>query len=72
MLENKKPKKFNSITVVFEEADAESLRKLCRITGVSFTDAIRTAVHEFLPVLRKRANEVIAEYSRIEVAEPND
>ena len=73
MLESKKAKKFNSITVVFEEADAESLRKLCRITGVSFTDAIRTAVHEFLPVLRKRANEVIAEeYSRIEVAEPND
>ena len=72
MLKNKKPKKFNSITVVFEEADAESLRKLCRITGVSFTDAIRTAVHEFLPVLRKRANEVIAEYSRLEVAEPND
>ena len=73
MLESKKPKKFNSITVVFEEADAESLRKLCRITGVSFTDAIRTAVHEFLPALRKRANEVIAEeYSRIEVAEPND
>ena len=73
MLESKKPKKFNSITVVFEEADAESLRKLCRITGVSFTDAIRTAVHECLPVLRKRANEVIAEeYSRIEVAEPND
>ena len=72
MLENKKPKKFNAITVVFEEADAESLRKLCRITGVSFTDAIRTAVREFLPVLRKRANEVIAEYSRTEVAEPND
>ena len=73
MLESKKPKKFNSITVVFDEAEAESLRKLCRITGVSFTDAIRTAVHEFLPVLRKRAKEVIAEeYSRIEVTEPND
>lgn len=70
MLESKKPKKFNSITVVFDEAEAESLRKLCRITGVSFTDAIRTAVHEFLPSLRKRANEVIAEeYSRLEVTE---
>ena len=70
MLESKKPKKFNSMTVVFEEADAESLRKLCRITGVSFTDAIRTAVHEFRPRLRKRANDVIAEeYSRLEVTE---
>ena len=73
MLESKKPKKFNSITVVFDEAEAESLRKLCRITGVSFTDAIRTAVHEFLPRLRKQAKEVIAEeYSRLEVAEPNE
>ena len=70
MLESKRPKNFNSMTVVFEESDAETLRKLCRITGVSFTEAIRTAVHEFIPVLRKRANEVIAEeYSRIEVSE---
>lgn len=70
MLESKTPKKFNSISVVFEDADAESLRKLCRITGVSLTDAIRTAVHEFLPVLRKRANEIIAEeYRRLEVTE---
>ena len=61
MLESKAPKKFNSMTVVFEEAEAEVLRKLCRIAGVSFTDAIRTAVHEYMPVLRKRANEVIAE-----------
>lgn len=73
MLESKRPKNFNSMTVVFEESDAETLRKLCRITGVSFTEAIRTAVSEFIPVLRKRANEVIAEeYSRIDVAEPND
>lgn len=70
MLESKRPKNFNSITVVFEDADAESLRKLSRITGVSLTEAIRTAVREFIPVLRKRANEVIAEeYSRIEVSE---
>lgn len=70
MLESKTPKRINSISVVFEEADAETLRKLCRITGVSLTDAIRTAVREFIPVLRKRANEVIAEeYSRLEVTE---
>lgn len=70
MLESKRPKNFNSITVVFEDADAESLRKLSRITGVSLTEAIRTAVREFIPVLRKRANEVIAEeYSRIDVSE---
>ena len=70
MLESKTLKKFNSISVVLEDADAESLRKLCRITGVSLTDAVRTAVHEFIPVLRKRANEVIAEeYSRLEVSE---
>lgn len=70
MLEEKKLKKFNSISVVLEDADAETFRKLCRITGVSITDAVRTAVHEFIPVLRKRANEVIAEeYSRIEVSE---
>lgn len=70
MLESKTLKKFNSVSVVFEDADAETFRKLCRITGVSLTDAIRTAVHEFLPVLRKRANEIIAEeYSRLEVSE---
>lgn len=70
MLEEKKLKKFNSISVVLEDADAETFRKLCRITGVSITDAVRTAVREFIPVLRKRANEVIAEeYSRIEVSE---
>lgn len=70
MLESKTPKRINSISVVFEEDEAESLRKLCRITGVSLTDAIRTAVHDFLPVLRKRANEIIAEeYSRLEVSE---
>ena len=70
MLESKTPKQFNTMTVVFEDDDAESLRKLCRITGVSLTDAIRTAVHDFLPVLRKRANEIIAEeYSRLEVSE---
>ena len=70
MLAEKKLKKFNSISVVLEDADAETFRKLCRITGVSITDAVRTAVHEFIPVLRKRANEVIAEeYSRIEVSE---
>ena len=73
MLESKRPKHFNSMTVVFEESDAETLRKLCRITGVSFTEAIRTAVREFIPVLRERANGVIAEeYSRIGVTEPND
>ena len=70
MLEEKKLKKFNSISVVLEDADAETFRKLCRITGVSITDAVRTAVRDFLPVLRKRANEVIAEeYSRIEVSD---
>lgn len=73
MLESKRPKKFNAISVVLEESDAETFRKLCRITGVSFTEAVRTAVREFIPVLRKQANEVIAEeYSRLEVAEPND
>lgn len=70
MLEEKKLKKFNSISVVLEDADAETFRKLCRISGVSITDAVRTAVREFIPVLRKRANEVIAEeYSRLEVSE---
>ena len=70
MLEEKKLKKFNSISVVLEDDDAETFRKLCRISGVSITDAVRTAVHEFLPVLRKRANGVIAEeYSRMEVSE---
>lgn len=70
MLEEKKLKKFNSISVVLEDADAEQFRKLCRITGVSITDVVRTAIHEFIPVLRKRANEVIAEeYSRLEVSE---
>ena len=70
MLEEKKLKKFNSISVVLEDDDAEAFRKLCRISGVSITDAIRTAVHDFLPVLRKRANEIIAEeYSRLEVSE---
>ena len=70
MLEEKKLKKFKSISVVLEDADAETFRKLCRITGVSLTDAVRTAVREFIPVLRKRANEVIAEeYSRLEVSE---
>ena len=70
MLESKTLKKFNSISVVLEDADAETFRKLCRITGVTITDAVRTAIHEFIPVLRKRANEVIAEeYSRIEVSE---
>ena len=70
MLEEKKLKKFNSISVVLEDDDAETFRKLCRISGVSITDAVRTAVHDFLPVLRKRANEVIAEeYSRLEVSE---
>ena len=70
MLEEKKLKKFNSISVVLEDADAETFRKLCRITGVSITDVVRTAIHEFIPVLRKRANEVIAEeYSRLEVSE---
>lgn len=70
MLEGKRQKRINAISVVFEEDDAESLRKLCRITGVSLTEAIRTAVREFIPVLRKRANEVIAEeYSRLEVSE---
>ena len=70
MLECKRQKRINAISVVFEEDDAETLRKLCRITGVSLTEAIRTAVREFIPVLRKRANEVIAEeYSRLEVSE---
>ena len=70
MLEEKKLKKFNSISVVLEDADAETFRKLCRITGVSITDAVRTAIREFIPVLRKRANEVIAEeYSRLEITE---
>ena len=70
MLEEKKLKKFNSISVVLEDADAETFRKLCRITGVSITDVVRTAIREFIPVLRKRANEVIAEeYSRLEVSE---
>ena len=70
MLEEKKLKKFNSISVVLEDADAEAFRKLCRISGVSITDAVRTAVREFIPVLRKRANEVIAEeYSHLEVSE---
>lgn len=70
MLESKRPKKFNAISVVLEESDAETFRKLCRITGVSFTDAVRTAVREFIPVLRKRANEIIAEeYNRLEVTE---
>ena len=70
MLEEKKLKKFNSISVVLEDADAETFRKLCRITGVSITDVVRTAIHEFIPVLRKRANEVIAEeYNRLEVSE---
>lgn len=69
MLESKTLKKFNSISVVLEDADAEAFRKLCRISGVSITDAVRTAVREFIPVLRKRANEVIAEeYSRMEVS----
>ena len=73
MLESKRPKRINAISVVFEEDDAESLRKLCRIAGVSLTEAIRIAVSEFIPVLRKRANEVIAEeYSRIDVVESND
>lgn len=67
MLEEKKLKKFNSISVVLEDDDAETFRKLCRISGVSITDAVRTAIREFFPVLRKRANEVIAEeYSRLE------
>lgn len=70
MLEEKKLKKFNSISVVLEDDDAETFRKLCRISGVSITDAVRTAIREFFPVLRKRANEVIAEeYSRLEVTE---
>lgn len=70
MLEGKRQKRINAISVVFEEDDAETFRKLCRIAGVSLTEAIRTAVHEFIPVLRKRANEVIAEeYSRLEVSE---
>ena len=70
MLEEKKLKKFNSISVVLEDDDAETFRKLCRITGVSITDVVRTAIHEFIPVLRKKANEVIAEeYSRLEVSE---
>lgn len=70
MLESKRPKKFNAISVVLEESDAETFRKLCRITGVSFTEAVRTAVCEFIPVLRKRANEIIAEeYSRLEETE---
>ena len=69
MLEEKKLKKFNSISVVLEDDDAETFRKLCRISGVSITDAVRTAIREFFPVLRKRANEVIAEeYSRLEVS----
>lgn len=73
MLEGKRPKRINAISVVLEDADAETFRKLCRITGVSLTDAVRTAVREFIPVLRKRANEVIAEeYSRIDVVESND
>lgn len=70
MLEEKKLKKFNSISVVLEDDDAETFRKLCRITGVSITDAVRIAIRELIPVLRKRANEVIAEeYSRLEVSE---
>lgn len=70
MLEEKKLKKFNSISVVLEDADAETFRKLCRISGVSITDAVRTAIREFIPALRKRANEVIAEeYSRLDVSE---
>ena len=70
MLEEKKLKKFNSISVVLEDDDAETFRKLCRITGVSITDAVRIAIRELIPVLRKRANEVIAEeYSRLEVTE---
>lgn len=70
MLESKRQKRINAISVVFEEDDAENLRKLCRITGVSLTEAVRTAVREFIPVLRKRANEVITEeYSRLEVTE---
>ena len=70
MLEEKNLKKFNSISVVLEDDDAETFRKLCRISGVSLTEAIRIAVSEFIPVLRKRANEVIAEeYSRLEVSE---
>lgn len=70
MLEEKKLKKFNSISVVLEDDDAETFRKLCRISGVSITDAVRTAIREFFPVLRKRANEVIAEeYSRLEASE---
>ena len=70
MLEEKKLKKFNSISVVLEDDDAETFRKLCRISGVSITDAVRTAIREFFPVLRKRASEVIAEeYSRLEVSE---
>lgn len=70
MLEEKKLKKFNSISVVLEDDDAETFRKLCRISGVSITDAVRTAIREFFPVLRKRANEVIAEeYSRLEGSE---
>lgn len=70
MLEEKKLKKFNSISVVLEDDDAETFRKLCRISGVSITDAVRTAIREFFPVLRKMANEVIAEeYSRLEVSE---
>ena len=69
MLEEKKLKKFNSISVVLEDDDAETFRKLCRISGVSITDAVRTAIREFFPVLRKMANEVIAEeYSRLEVS----
>ena len=70
MLEEKKLKKFNSISVVLEDDDAETFRKLCRISGVSITDAVRTAIREFFPVLRERANKVIAEeYSRLEVSE---
>ena len=70
MLEGKKLKKFNSISVVLEDDDAEEFRKLCRISGVSITDAVRIAIRDLIPVLRKRANEVIAEeYSRLEVSE---
>ena len=70
MLEGKRQKRINAISVVLEEDEAKNLRKLCHLTGVSLTDAVRTAVREFIPVLRKRANEVIAEeYSRLEVSE---
>ena len=73
MLESKRPKRINSISVVLEDSDAETFRKLCHITGVSLTDAVRTAVREFIPVLRKRANEIIAEeYSRLDVTESKE